>query len=254
MSDLPIYIINSSKFAEEIAEKYNLTICETPIFPTIAVSDNGTLTLLDNQTRKSILGVDFCGGELLHRIKFGGNRSSLLAKAIGAKSKSNAPKVIDATAGLGRDAFVLASLGCEVTMLERSRLLFIMLDRAISVAKENPLTSEIASRMKLHQQDSIEYLSSHSELSNIADVIYLDPMFPHEKRKAQIKQEMITCREVVGDDLDAAELFEAASKVAIPRIVVKRMKSAPFISSATPSQQFIGKTNRFDLYLREKSK
>ncbi len=254
MSDLPIYIINSSKFAEEIAEKYNLTLCETPIFPTLAVSDGGTLTLLDSQTQKSILGVDFCGGELLHRIKFGGNRSSLLAKAIGAKSKSNAPRVIDATAGLGRDAFVLASLGCKVVMFERSRLLFIMLDRAITVAKENPVTSEIASLMELHQQDSIEYLSSLSGRPDAADVIYLDPMFPHEKRKAQIKQEMITCREVVGDDLDAAELFDAAFKTAIPRIVVKRMKSAPFISSVVPSQQFIGKTNRFDLYLRESIK
>ena len=44
----------------------------------------------------------------------------MIARAIGLNSPT-APHVLDATAGLGGDAFVLASLGCPVTMVERVR-------------------------------------------------------------------------------------------------------------------------------------
>ena len=60
--------------------------------------------------------VDFVGGAMAHRRKFGGGRGEAVAKAVGIKG-SYLPDVVDATAGLGRDAFVLASVGCRVRML-----------------------------------------------------------------------------------------------------------------------------------------
>jgi hypothetical protein len=63
--------------------------------------------------------VDFVGGAMAHRRKFGGGRGEAVAKAVGIKG-SYLPDVVDATAGLGRDAFVLASVGCRVRMLERN--------------------------------------------------------------------------------------------------------------------------------------
>ena len=44
--------------------------------------------------------VDFVGGAMAHRRKFGGGRGEAVAKAVGIK-QDNLPTVIDATAGLG---------------------------------------------------------------------------------------------------------------------------------------------------------
>ncbi|WP_445775347.1 class I SAM-dependent methyltransferase, partial [Shewanella sp.] len=64
------------------------------------------------------INVDFVSGAVAHRRKFGGGRGQSIAKAVGLK-QGVTPTVVDGTAGLGRDAFVLASLGCKVIMVER---------------------------------------------------------------------------------------------------------------------------------------
>ena len=58
------------------------------------------------------LACDFVGGPVNHRLRFGGGRGQDLARAAGLKPGVN-PHIVDATAGLGRDAFLLASLGGE---------------------------------------------------------------------------------------------------------------------------------------------
>ena len=60
--------------------------------------------------------VDFVAGAMAHRRKFGGGRGEAVAKAVGIKG-AELPSIIDATAGLGRDAFVLASIGCQVRLV-----------------------------------------------------------------------------------------------------------------------------------------
>ena len=57
----------------------------------------------------------------------------MLAKAVGLK-KGACPDVIDCTAGLGRDAFVLASLGCRVVMLERVTVVHALLNDGLAQA------------------------------------------------------------------------------------------------------------------------
>ncbi|HAD42901.1 MAG TPA: 16S rRNA (guanine(1516)-N(2))-methyltransferase, partial [Plesiomonas shigelloides] len=71
--------------------------------------------------------VDFVGGTMAHRRRFGGGRGEAVAKAVGIK-KGYLPDVVDATAGLGRDAFVLASIGCRVRLLERHPVVAALLD------------------------------------------------------------------------------------------------------------------------------
>lgn len=75
--------------------------------------------------------VDFVGGAMAHRRKFGGGRGEAVAKAVGIKG-SYLPDVVDATAGLGRDAFVLASVGCRVRMLERNPVVAALLDDGLT--------------------------------------------------------------------------------------------------------------------------
>ena len=55
------------------------------------------------------VAVDFSSPALSHRRTAGGGRKQLLAKAVGLKH-NRCPFVLDATAGLGRYAFILASL------------------------------------------------------------------------------------------------------------------------------------------------
>ena len=60
---------------------------------------------------------------------------------------------------------------------------------------------------------------------------------------------MRVLREVVGDDLDAEKLLEAALQVAKKRVVVKRAKLAPTLTEKKPDVIFMGKSSRFDVYL-----
>ena len=72
------------------------------------------------------LRIDFVEGSVAHRLRFGGGRGQPLAKAMGL-TDGRTPTMVDATAGLGRDAFLLASLGAQVTLIERSEKMHALL-------------------------------------------------------------------------------------------------------------------------------
>ncbi|MBT5774833.1 MAG: class I SAM-dependent methyltransferase, partial [Dehalococcoidia bacterium] len=90
--------------------------------------------------------VDFRSGEFARRAQ-GSGRRSLLARAIGFKD--GAPRVVDTTAGLGRDAMVLALLGCEVTAIERDGVVFALLEDGLRRARSGGVLSEAAGRVHL---------------------------------------------------------------------------------------------------------
>ena len=126
---------------------------------------------------------DFTAGRAEHRRKHGGGRGQLLARAVFPKGVTS-PTVVDATAGLGRDAFVLASLGARVTLLERSPIAYALLDDALRRAHSSGV-ADIAARMTLRSGDAASYLQT---LSERPDVIYLDPMYPHTKQAGAAKK------------------------------------------------------------------
>lgn len=189
------------------------------------------------------LSIDFLFGAVNHRRQFGGGKNQLIAKAVGIKS-SYRPSVLDVTAGLGRDAFVLATLGCDVVMCERAKEIYDLLRAAMDRASQVEWFQQLSFRL-IHA-NAIEYLSS---IDWQPEVIYIDPMYPPKTKSALPKKEMILLREVVGDDGDAAALFDAARRVAKKRVVVKRARHAPTISEEKPSVVYEGKSSRFDVYL-----
>lgn len=189
------------------------------------------------------LYVDFSAGKNQHRRQFRGKE--LIAKAVGYK-QSKPPCVIDATAGLGRDAFVLASLGCQVMLLERHPILFQLLEDGIKRARENDEIAEIAQRMTLLSGNAIELLPSLN-----ADVIYLDPMYPHRKKSARVKKEMQIIQDVVGGDGDSEQLLSAAFSSSSKRVVVKRPKNAEPLAGEAPQFSCAGKHSRFDVYVNK---
>jgi 16S rRNA (guanine1516-N2)-methyltransferase len=212
----------------------------------------------------SPIRVDLLGGPVAHRRQFGGGKAQLIAKAVGIKQGFR-PHVLDLTAGLGQDGFVLATLGCQVTLLERVDSIFYLLSDGLARAHQSsdPEIKTIIEKMTLVHQDSLEYLQLPSEQSvtgkqgteKIADVIYLDPMFPEREKKAKVKKGMAAFHSIVGDDGDAGELLALALSKAKYRVVIKRPRKAlslaqQYASLSLPEAGLIleGKSSRYDIY------
>ncbi len=192
--------------------------------------------------------VDFVEGAVAHRRLFGGGTGQMIAKAVGVQPGVR-PQVLDATAGLGRDAFVLASLGCGMTLIERQPLIAALLEDGLARARQSAEVAPIAAQMRLLQGNAIELLSAWTD--EAPQVIYLDPMFPHRDKSALVKKEMRLFRPLVGDDLDAPALLAAALALASHRVVVKRPRKAPCIEGAKPSYVLEGKSSRYDIYAKK---
>lgn len=190
--------------------------------------------------------VDFLGGHLGRRRKNVVGAERMLAKAVGFKGKTL--HVVDATAGLGRDAFLLACMGCRVTMFERSPVMAALLLDGIWRTCGEPKVGEIvAQSMQLLPLDARPMLLKAGKALR-ADVVYLDPMFPSRGKSALAKKEMRICRLVAGDDEDAGELLQIALGAARKRVVVKRPLKAPHLG-AEPQIVYKGTTIRYDVYL-----
>ncbi|MGY0215824.1 class I SAM-dependent methyltransferase [Endozoicomonadaceae bacterium StTr2] len=190
---------------------------------------------------------DFVGGAVGHRRKFGGGKGQAIAKAVGL-GKGVVPGVLDCTAGLGRDAFVLATLGCEMTLVERSPVVAELLADGLAQAQGDPEVGDIVRRMQLEQGASLQFLEQCLKEGRQFDVVYLDPMFPTREKSALVKKEMRLFHSLVGQDLDADELLAPALKVARYRVVVKRPRKAPDLAGKAPGYRLEGKANRFDIY------
>ncbi len=191
--------------------------------------------------------VDFVGGAVGHRHRFGGGRGQPIAKAVGLKGGA-APSVWDVTAGLGRDAFVLASLGCEVTLVERSPVVAALLEDGLKRARNDAEAGAVVARMRLLRGDAAELLAA-LEPDARPDVVYLDPMYPHRRKSALVKKEMRLFRELVGEDLDADRLLPPALAAARQRVVVKRPDYAEPLAGTPPTLAIATKNHRFDIYV-----
>lgn len=197
------------------------------------------------------LRVDFIEGALAHRRQFGGGSGQMIAKAIGIQPGVR-PSVLDATAGLGRDAFVLACLGCQVQMIERNPIVAALLSDGLRRARLGSEVVGIVQRMPLLVGDAIELMAAWTD--EPPQVIHLDPMFPSREKSALVKKEMRLFKPLVGADDDASELLAAALALASHRVVVKRPRKAPAIAGATPTYSLDGKSSRYDIYAKKSLK
>ena len=220
-----------------IIEKFNKENDKFSLF-----FDNGNL-FLKSKIHKDWLPftIDFSSKEFLRRKD---DKNQEILKAIGIKKDSNL-KILDTTAGLGRDSFILANFGCKITMLERNPIIFLLLQNAIENSKNNSEIAKTTQNMTLINQNSIEYLNN---LKENFDVIYIDPMFPKTNKSRLVKKDMQIFREIVGDDLDSGKLLELALQQNVKRVVVKRMKKAEYLANKKPNFEIVGNTTRFDVY------
>lgn len=207
------------------------------------------IELFDTQLHTSIL-VDFVNGAMAHRQKFGGGRGQAIAKAIGLKH-GNTPNVLDVTAGLARDAYILATLGCKVTLVEQSPILYTLIKDGIERAITSDEKTSAKNFTNLVHADSTLHIE-HADPETPPDVIYIDPMYPVRKKSALVKKDMQILQRLIGKNENAGTLLETALAYAKKRVVVKRPIHAEPINSIKPSTNVSSKKTRYDIYITGK--
>ena len=192
--------------------------------------------------------IDFSATDMLYRRKSGHNEP--LGRAIGVKADKR-PEVFDATAGLGRDAFVRADLGCAVALSERAAPLCYLLKQAreLALMSANDKVVEAVSRMRVLCGDS------RQQVVEGFDVIYIDPMFPERGKTAAVKKDLATVQALHSDISsvnDPEDLLLWAMAQPVERVVIKRPVKAPVLGTVKPSHSITGKTVRFDVMVKPK--
>lgn len=206
------------------------------------------LSLIDN-SNESIkpIYIDFADKKLQYRVKNSHNINQLIAKAVGIKSGFR-PSVLDINAGMAKDAFMLASLGCRVHMLERNFFVSSLIKDALLRASQNQELLPTINLLSFEEYDAKLWLKDNSE--KFFEVVYIDPMFPKREKSSKVKKEMAVFQNLVGADDDSYLLLDLSFKTATKRVVVKRSKLAGYLNDKKPDIEYKGKSCRFDVYLK----
>jgi 16S rRNA (guanine1516-N2)-methyltransferase len=210
--------------------------------------DSAGWSLQDIQGVLTPLRVDFASGALTYRRARGGDRHQGLGRASGKPDPAYAPTLIDATGGLGQDAFILAHLGWQVTLLERSPVLVWLLADGVARGRADVSAGPVCRRMRVLHGEAVDHLDRLPAAAR-PQVVYLDPMYPPHGGSALPGREMQYLRRLLGADPSDPGLLVAACRAARGRVVVKRPASAPPLPGPAASHSIrLGQT-RFDVYL-----
>ena len=219
----------------------------------VLLAEGNRLRLANSELgEKAALEIDFFEGSLRHRRHFGGGRNQDLAKAVGL-NRNPKISILDATAGLGRDSFVMALIGATLKANEKNEVLVTLLQWAHLSALEKAQADqdwelvEVLERMRFRHRDT-----ALDHESDQFDVVYLDPMFPERQKTAKVKKEMQILHQLLCEDqADDESLFAACIAAARSRLVIKRPLRAPAFADRSPQHQVRGKTVRYDLYVKQ---
>ena len=217
--------------AIEVARLLNLVV-DNQTLPRLSVTADKLVLLIESFAP---LFVDF-SPSIWQKRRDAGKQQGLVR----ACKPKKGLRILDATAGWGRDAVILASFGAEVLMLERQPVMAALLaDGLGSIPPHSPLT------MALLNRDAKDYLQ-HLMPVDYPDVIYIDPMHPMRQKSALVKKDLQALQYLIGSDIDAEDLIQIALTRARLRVVVKwPQRLAPLLK---PSLSIDGKTVRFDVY------
>lgn len=239
----PLKLQNYSDFNTSIESGHNMVL----------IADGDNLGLASSKLgEKSLLEIDFVGGSLGHRRQFGGGRNQDICRAVGLNRHPDI-SVGDATAGLGRDAFVMALQGASVSAHEKNPVLMSMLSWSLMRAREMvDKENDQALWAALNRLRFLEVDSSSELVSQNFDVVYLDPMFPDRDKSAKVKKEMQILHQLLSEDEGNEEaLFDSCWSAANARLVIKRPAKAPMFAEREPHHQIIGKAIRYDVYVKK---
>ena len=222
--------------AESFARRAGVTLLDKP---------GEELTVLFDAKGVSLIGYglsyqgDFEG--MLHRVSDGRLAHEMLVRA--AKTTQTNVKGIDATAGMGEDAFLLAACGYEMTLYEQNPVVAVLLKDALRRAKKHPKLKDIAARMQLVENNSVDELKSRVD---DIDLIYLDPMFPGRSKSAAVKKKFQLLHRLEAPCENETALLEAARAAHPRKIVIKRPVKGSYLAGSKPDYTLQGKAVRYD--------
>ncbi|MDO4798103.1 MAG: class I SAM-dependent methyltransferase [Coriobacteriales bacterium] len=203
------------------------------------VEDDAGLSLVGGG---QVLRADF--SRMLPRLRQPNLSRELLVRAARIRGAQGVLRAVDATAGLGEDALLLAAAGFWVRLFERDPLIAALVDDGLRRARQTPELAEVASRMELVAGDSVQGLAT---LPWTPDVVYLDPMFPERRRKAATKKKLQLIQQLERPCEDEEGLLRAALAAGPRKVVVKRPLKGPCLGSVKPSHSVRGKVVRYDV-------
>lgn len=168
----------------------------------------------------------------------------MLIKAARIKGQENSSlTILDATAGLGEDSFLLAAAGFKLILVEYNRTIYELLEDGLRRGLEDPDISHIVSRMNAINGNSIDIIES-KEFN--PDIIYLDPMFPTRKKSGLIKKKFQIMQELENPTDMEIELLEAAINFRPRKIIIKRPLKAQSLGDIKPTYSIEGSVIRYD--------
>lgn len=229
-----------------------LAVCEPGCSEAAFIPEPGLLYLKVSRDGLSLmrdgmeLRPDFA--EMLPRIKQGALQREMLVKAARVKGVE-APRAVDATAGLGEDSLLLAAAGFTVTLCEADPVIAALLEDALARASAHEVLGPIVERMHLVAGDSrIALERAGASTGAQPDVVYLDPMFPGRTKSAAVKKkfQLIHGLERPTEPLDEESLLQAALAACPRKVVIKRPVKGPYLAGVKPSHAIAGKAVRYD--------
>lgn len=189
--------------------------------------------------------------QMLPRLRKDRLARELLVKAAhikGTTRASGALRAIDATAGLGEDALLLAATGFEVTLFERDPVVAALLVDGLARAASDARLAEVVGRMTPIAGDSIAGMRALAETGAEVDVVLLDPMFPARRKDAATKKKLQLVRKLERPCEDEEALIDAALALHPRKVIVKRPLKGPCLAGRRPSYDLRGKVVRYDVY------
>jgi 16S rRNA (guanine1516-N2)-methyltransferase len=206
------------------------------------------LKLCRNESGLSLVGdqMVLCAdlSHMAFRVKPSKLCHELLVRAARIKGADGPLTAIDATAGLGEDALLLAAAGFHVILYENNPVVAALLIDSLLRARKIPELVDPLSRMKVIEADSIDMLP---QLASAPDVIYLDPMFPSRTKSAAVKKKFQLLHQIEKPCGNSESLMQAAMSATPRKIVIKRPLKGPYLAKIKPSYSLKGKSVRFDV-------
>lgn len=202
--------------------------------------DENGIALTDGEM---VLRGDF--SSMTGRIRSGRLQHEMLVKAAGIRHGELPLTVIDATAGLGEDSFLLAATGCRVRLYEYNPVVAALLRDALRRAAEDPALATIAARMQLFEEDSVRAMRELAGQQS-PDIILLDPMFPAKQKHALSRKKLQLIQKLEGPCSSEEALLDAAIALSPRKIIIKRPRKGPYLGGIRPGYSLSGKTIRYD--------
>jgi len=227
-------------------------------------ASSNDLVLLYNKDGLSLVGgklvlqADF--NNMLSRVKDDMWQHELIARAAKLKDETTKLKAMDATAGFGEDSLILAAAGFEVTLYEKDPVIAALLKDCLLRARKIPEIKDMVMRMKLVEGDSIKAMLDMAEransddnrvVSDMPDLIYLDPMFPERQKSSKIKKKFQLIQKLERPCFDGEEMVNAALSLNPKKILIKRPMKAELLGDRKPEFSYKGTSIRYDCFMQK---